>query len=96
MLFVGIMCTWTGAKTFWAEEQNKIFTKWPIRVTDVKKYNQFCGALIIGFTVVAEIIFILSSVFDGWIGTVIMLLIIPAAIVLMRIYRKGEQKFLKK
>ena len=95
-LVVGFLCFSQGIKTYQMEEQNKVFSKYPIRVTDVKKYNQFCGKLMIGFGVVAEITLIAMTIFDGWISMAIGILIIVEAFVLMKIYRNGEKKFIKK
>ena len=93
---VGFLCFTQGVKTYQMEEQNKIFTKYPIRVTDVKKYNQFCGKLMIGFGVIAEITLIAMATTEGWISIVLALSIIVDAVILMKIYRNGEKKFLKK
>ena len=95
-LVVGFLCFSQGIKTYQMEEQNKVFSKYPIRVTDVKKYNQFCGKLMIGFGVVAELTLIAMTSFDGWISTVFALSIIVEAVILMKIYRNGEKKFIKK
>ena len=78
------------------EEQSKVFTRYPIRVTDVKKYNQFCGKLMIGFGVAAELTLFAMSSSNGWVSVSFTLLIFVEAFILMRIYRKGEKKFLKK
>lgn len=39
LVFVGAMCVMLGMRVYHSEEQNRIFTKYPIKVTDVKKYN---------------------------------------------------------
>jgi len=93
---VAIMCFSVGIKEYNSTEQSKIFSKYPIRVTDVKAYNQFCGKLIMGFGVVALITLAAMDVFGGIIGLIMMVLLIVEAIVVMKIYRKGEQKFMKK
>ncbi|MBO5337314.1 MAG: hypothetical protein J6A94_09335 [Lachnospiraceae bacterium] len=93
--FIGAMCLMLGVRVFCAEEQNKIFTKYPIQVTDVKKYNQACGILIIGFGIVAEITlyFMISS--EGLLSTLFTLGIIIEALITMVIYRQIEKKFRK-
>ena len=95
-LVVGFLCFSQGIKTYQMEEQNKVFTKYPIRVTDVKKYNQFCGKLMIGFGVMAEITLIAMTSFGGWVSVVLALFMIVEAFILMKIYRNGEKKFIKK
>ena len=69
-IFVGALCLLQGTKTFWAEERNTVFNKRPIQVTDVKKYNHFCGGLIIGFGVVAEITLYFMMATTGWVSTI--------------------------
>ena len=95
-VFVGILCVSLGARVFWAEERNKVFNKRIITVTDVRKYNQICGGLIIGFGIVAEVTlyFVIST--DGWLSTVLTLLIILEAYIVMRLYNKVERKMLKR
>jgi|GEM_PF-3496212 len=95
-VFVGILCVSLGARVFWAEERNKVFNKRTITVTDVRKYNQICGGLIIGFGIVAEVTlyFVIST--DGWLSTVLTLLIILEAYIVMRLYNKVERKMLKR
>lgn len=95
-LFVGFLCFSQGIKVYQMEELNKVFTKYPIRVTDVKKYNQFCGKLMIGFGVAAELTLFAMSSSRGWVSLSFTALIIVEAIVIVKIYRKGEKKFLKK
>lgn len=94
--FVLILCTTTGMREYNSEEQSKVFTKYPIRVNDVKKYNHFCGKLIIGFGLIAAVTMVLMTLFEGWISFIFGVLIIVEAIVLMKIYREGEKKFIQK
>lgn len=96
MVFIGFMCLGLGIRVYNSEEQAKIFTKYPIQVTDVKGYNHFCGALIIGFGVVAEITLSFMISYDGLLSGLLTLLIIVEAFIVMAIYRAGEKKFLKK
>lgn len=94
--FVGILCFYLGIKAYCEEKEvTKVFTKYPPRVTDVKKYNKFCGVLVIAFGIVADITLMGASMIEGWVGTIVGLLIIPEAIVLMIIYRKGEKKMMQ-
>ena len=95
-IFVGALCLLQGTKTFWAEERNTVFNKRPIQVTDVKKYNHFCGGLIIGFGVVAEITLYFMMATTGWVSTVLTLALIGECFLVSLIYGKMEIKFLKK
>lgn len=94
-VFIGTMCLMLGVRVFCSEEQNKIFTKFPIQVTDVKKYNQACGVLIIGFGVVAEITLFFMVTTEGLMSTLCTLAIIVEALFTMVIYRQIEKKFRK-
>lgn len=96
LIFIGGLCCWLGGKALNEDEQTKVFTKYPPRVTDVKKYNRFCGILVIAFGLVAMTTLFIASLFTSWVGTVISLMIIPEAIILMVIYRKGEKKMMVK
>ncbi|MCM1189206.1 MAG: hypothetical protein NC541_07900 [bacterium] len=96
MVFVGGLCAYVAGKIFNSEERNQVFNKRPIEVVDVKKYNQLCGFLVIGFGVVVEITLFLSFFFGGLgslIGTVAMLI---EAFAVLKIYSKIEIKMLKK
>lgn len=95
-VFVGMMCLMLGVRVFCAEERNKIFNKRPIEVTDVKKYNQLCGALIIGFGVAAEITIFFMVYTEGLVSTLCTLGIIAEAVIAMVIYQQIEKKMLKK
>lgn len=95
-LFIGCMCAYVSAKILSSEERNKVFNKFPIQVVDVKKYNKFCAALVAGFGVVAEITVFCSYLFSGLISILFTLLLIVEAVVVMKIYNKGEAKMLKK
>lgn len=96
MVFVGVMCLMLGIRVFSAEEQNKIFVKYPIKVNDVKKYNQACGALIIGFGIVAELTMFLMVSFEGIASTICTLAVIVEALLVMVIYRQIEKRMIKK
>ena len=85
-----------GIKVINMEERNKIFTKYPIVVNDVKKYNRFCGLLIIGFGVAAEITMYFMVTTQGWVSLICTLMIIVEAVILLKIYSAGEKKFIQK
>lgn len=91
-VFVGVMCLLLGVKTFSDEQQNKVFVRYPVPVKDVKKYNHFCGVLIIGFGIVAELTMYCMIVTDGWMSNLCTLGIIAEAILTVVIYRIGEKK----
>lgn len=94
--FVGLLCLMLGVRVFCAEEQNKIFNKRPIKVTDVKKYNHVCGVLIIGYGVAAEITLYFLFGSKGWVSTVLTLAIVAESIILVAIYNMVERKFIVK
>ena len=96
LLLVGVMCLWTGMKTLYSEERNTIFNKRPIEVVDVKKYNQFCGCLIIGFGVIADITIYFMCKTTGWISGIFSLILIAEALLVVVIYNRIERKMLKK
>ena len=96
LVFVGVMCLMLGVRVYGAEEQNKIFTKYPVKVTDVKKYNKACGVLIIGFGVVAEITLFFMVCSEGIMSTVFTLAIILEAVLVMFLYRQIEKRLMKK
>lgn len=93
---IGFSCLTKGVKTYQMEEQNKVFSKYPLRVTDVKKYNQFCGKVMIGFGMVAIITLSLMTLFEDWMKIVPLFMIIAEACIVMKIYRNGEKKFIQK
>ena len=95
-IFVGVMCLYVAIKTISSPERNKVFNKRPIDVVDVKKYNQFCGALIIGFGVVAEITIVAMTLTTGIISTLCTVGVIVEAMLVVYIYQKFELRFLKK
>ena len=92
LLFVTVLCFWVGIKSYYKEDQCKIFQKWPLRLKDVKQYNHFCGILIMAFGAVAVITMLVCSYIGGIVGDILILVIIPEALVLMKIYRKGEKE----
>ena len=95
-VFIGMMCLMLGMRVYCAEDQNKVFTKVLLKVTDVKKYNQACGVLIIGFGVVAEITLYFMVALDGIASTLCTLGIIIEALITMVIYRQIEKRLIKK
>lgn len=96
LIFIGFMCLSLGVRVYNSEERASIFTKYPIQVTDVKKYNHFCAALIIGFGLVAEVTMFFMITNEGLLSALFMVLIIAEAFIVMAIYRAGEKKFLQK
>ena len=93
---VGYLCISQGIKTYQMKDLNKVFSKYPIRVKDVKEYNQFCGKLMIGFGIVAEITLVAMLSTKGWVSVVIGLCIVLESVILMKIYRKREKDFIEK
>jgi hypothetical protein len=96
IVFVGVMCLYVAIKTFSATERNKVFNKRPIDVVDVKKYNQFCGSLILGFGIAAEITIVAMIFTTGIISVICTLGVIGEAMFVVYIYNKFELRFLKK
>ena len=90
---VAIVCFSIGIKEYNSTEQSRIFTKYPIKVNDVKGYNQFCGKLIIGFGIAAMVTLSVMDIVGGIVGVIMMFLLIAEGVSLMKIYRKGEAKF---
>lgn len=91
-VFIGAMCLMLGVRVFWAEEQNKVFTKQMLQLNDVKQYNKLCGGLIIGFGVAADITIYYMVTSEGLLSTLFTLVIIVEAILTMVIYRFIEKK----
>lgn len=96
IMFVGGVCAYVAGKILSSEERNKVFNKRPIEVVDVKKYNRFCGLLVIGFGVVVELTIMISLIFGGVVSLIGTVLIILEAFAVMKIYNKNEIKMLKK
>ena len=65
-------------------------------VEDVKKYNRFCGGLVIGFGIVAEITIFIACAFGGIVTIICTIAIAVEAFIVMKIYNKNEIKMLKK
>lgn len=95
-IFTGIMCLYVSIKTISSPERNKVFNKWPLEVVDVRKYNQFCGGLILGFGIMAEITIAIMIFNTGIISVLCTIGIIAEAYLVVLIYRKMEKKFVKK
>lgn len=95
-LFVALLCINAAAKIFSCEERNKVFNKRPIEVVDVKKYNKFCGYLVLVFGAAAEITLYVGNMFGGWTNLFCTLLLIGEAVLVMVVYNKVERKMLKK
>lgn len=95
-VFVGVMCLYVAVKTISSPDRNKVFNKRPIDVVDVKKYNYFCGALIIGFGVAADLTILAMSYTTGLISTLCTIGVIVEAVAVVYIYNKFEIRFLKK
>lgn len=96
IVFVGIMCFYVAIKTFSSPERSKVFNKRPIDVVDVKKYNRFCGGLILGFGIVADITIVLMTLTTGIVSALCTAGVIVEAILVVYIYNKFELRFLKK
>ena len=96
MVFVGLTCAMVASRIFRSKDRNKIFNERPIEVEDVKKYNRFCGFLVIGFGVVAEITILIAVAFGGMISIICTVAIVIEAFAVMKIYSKNERKMLKK
>ena len=77
-------------------ERNKVFNKRPIQVTDVKKYNRLCGALIIGFGIAAEITIYFMVTTQGIVSSLCTLGIVAEAVIVMVLYQAIERKLLKR
>lgn len=95
-VFVGVICLMLGVRTFCAQERNKVFNKRPIQVTDVKKYNRLCGALIIGFGIAAEITIYFMVTTQGIVSSLCTLGIVAEAVIVMVLYQAIERKLLKR
>jgi len=96
VVFVGVLCIWVGMKILCSEERNTVFNKRPIEVVDVKKYNRFCGFLVIGFGVVAEITICLMISVSGWLSALFTVLLVVEALLVGVIYSRVEIRMLKK
>lgn len=95
MVFVGLLCLFLGVRVYNMEERAKVFNKRPIQVTDVKKYNHVCGAMIIFFGVVAEITIYFMVSTEGWISSLFTIGIIVEAVALTAVYNVVERRFIK-
>lgn len=95
IVLVGVLCMYTGTKILSSEEQNKVFNRHHLEVTDVKKYNQYCGWLAIGFGVVASLTLYIGSLMNSWIGSLFTLALIGEAAVVLFLYGKIEAKLAK-
>lgn len=96
LVFVAGMCAYAAASIFNSKERNRIFNSRPIEVEDVKKYNWFCGFLVIGFGVAAEITIFIAVAFGGIVSMICTVAIAVEAFIVMKIYIKNEAKMLKK
>lgn len=94
-VFIGMMCLMMGVRVYCAEERNKVFNKRPLPIEkpeDIKKYNHFCGILIFGFGIVAEITAYFMVTTTGLVSTLCTLGIIAEAFISVTIYAKYEKK----
>lgn len=96
LVFVGIMCAYAAVTVFNSKERTQIFNSRPIEVTDVKKYNRFCGHLIIGFGVAVEITIFIAFALGGIVSLICTIVIALEAFLVLKIYSKNEAKMLKK
>lgn len=94
--FIGIMCVYIGIRILSSEDRNKVYNKHSIQVEDVKKYNQFCGWLTIGFGIVASLTLLLLGSLQGWLSIISTVLVIAEAVAVVKIYAHQEKKMLKK
>lgn len=90
--FVGIMCLYVGIKILCSEERTKVYNRFSIEVEDVKKYNQFCGWLTIGFGVVADITLLLMGNLQGWWSLVCTILLFWRRLLLSKFMPKQKRK----
>ena len=95
-IFIGVMCLYLAIKTMSLPERNKVFNKRPIDVVDVRKYNRFCGILILGFGAAAEITIAAMTLTTGLVSTLCTVGVIAEALLVVYIYNKFELRFLKK
>lgn len=96
LVFVGAMCLYQGVVIFHAKERTTVFNRRPIEVEDVKQYNQFCGGLVIGFGVAAEITILFVCATKGLLSIALTMLVIAEAFLTVFLYNKMEKKMLKK
>lgn len=96
LVFIGTMCLMLGVRVFCAEEQNKIFNKRNLPLKNVKAYNHFCGGLIIGFGVIAEITMYFMVFTNGIASGLFTLAIIVEAILTMVVYQQVEKRMIRK
>ncbi len=96
MSFIGILCLMLSVKVYWAEEQTKVFNKRNLPLTDVKKYNHLCAALILGFGMAAEVTIYFMTVNGGIFSYLVTLAIIVEAVAVMLLYRVIENSLIQK
>ncbi len=94
--FVGILCAYVAVSIFSSQERNQVFNRRPIEVVDVKKYNRFCGFLVIGFGLAVEVTLFLGFLLGGVVSVICTLVIILEAFLVLMIYSKQEKQMLKK
>ena len=93
LILFGVLCIGIGIWVYGSEKQNKIFSKYPIVVRDVREYNRFCGKLLIVFGIVAELTMLAMVFTRGIVSLVFVVILLAEAIVATRIYVKNEKKF---
>ncbi len=96
-IFIGMMCLMLGVRVYCAEERSKVFNKRHLPIEskeDIKKYNHFCGGLILGFGIVAEITAYFMVISTGIVSTLCTLGIIVEAFLTVTIYAKYEKKMI--
>lgn len=96
IVFVGVMCVYVAVKIFTATERTEVFNRRPIEVTDVKQYNRFCGRLVVGFGVAAELTLTVGILFGGAVSLICIALMLLEAYIVLRIYGKNEIRMIKK
>lgn len=98
-IFIGMMCLMMGVRVYCAEERTKVFNKRHLPIEDkedIKKYNHFCGGLILGFGAVAEVTAYFMVITTGLVTTLCTLGIIVEAFITVNIYAQYEKKLIKK
>lgn len=96
IVFVGVMCAYVAVKIFSATERTEVFNRRPIEVQDVKKYNRFCGYLVVGFGVAAELTLTIGILCGGVISIICIAVMLLEAYIVLRIYSKNEIKMIRK
>ena len=96
MIFITALCVSLGIRVFQTPGQAMVFTRSMLPLKDVKKYNYWCGGLIIGFGIVADaIILLFLSLGELW-SYFLPIGIIAEAVLLMFLYSRVEKSMIRK